>query len=292
MITLYSGSPGSGKSLHLAREVRDELIIRKKTVIANFPINMEYITRMGKRKSGDFYYLPNDQLTVDYLVSHAKQYHKAGKEGQTLVVIDEAGVMFNSRDYGCFDRKSWVNFFMTHRHYGFNVILVSQVDRLIDRQIRAFIEYDIIHRKANNFKLIGLLLTMFRIPLFVAVTTWYGIREKCGSELFRFRKSDAKLYDTMMLFGSGQHGESVGSEAVKNEKKRKKPPRDTDGAGGTGGPAPAGTGAGLIPLTPPQKSYTPSDGEVIEMLASFINGGTPAKETPQVLTGREWLYID
>jgi hypothetical protein len=259
MITLYSGSPGSGKSLHLAREVRDELVIRKKTVIANFPINMDYITRKGKRKSGEFFYLPNDQLTVDYLKNHAKQNHKAGKEGQTLVVIDEAGVMFNSRDYGCFDRKAWINFFMTHRHYGYNVILVSQVDRLIDRQIRAFIEYDIIHRKANNFRFIGLLLTMFRIPLFIAVTTWYGIREKCGAEFFRFRKNDAKLYDTMMLFGGDQHGDSVGAENVetgKKEKKRKKPARDTDGVGGPGGPAPAGAGVGSVPM----------------------------------LTGREWLY--
>jgi hypothetical protein len=250
MISLYSGTPGSGKSLHLAREVRDELIIRKKSVIANFPINMDYITRKGKRKSGAFVYLPNDQLTVDYLVEHARQHHKQGKEGQSLLVIDEAGVMFNSRDYGCFDRKAWINFFMTHRHYGYNVILVSQIDRLIDRQIRAFIEYDIVHRKANNFRFIGLLLTMFRIPLFIAVTMWYGLREKCGAEFFRYRKKDSKLYDTMMLFGGDRHGESIGAASGKKDKKSKKPARDTDGVGGRGGPAPAGAGVGAVSVSP------------------------------------------
>jgi zona occludens toxin (predicted ATPase) len=208
-IDLYSGTPGSGKSLHLARKVSDELALRKKNVIANFPINMDLVTKKGRRKTGEFIYLTNDQLTVDYLREYARQNHKVGKEGQTLVVIDEAGIMFNSRDYGAFDRKSWINFFMTHRHFGYNIILVSQIDRLIDRQIRGFIEYEVKHRKANNFRFIGLLLTIFRIPLFVAVTYWYGMRERCSAEFFRYRKKDSKLYDTMMLFGGDQHGMTI-----------------------------------------------------------------------------------
>jgi len=211
MITLFSGTPGSGKSLHLARFVRDELAVRKNTVIANFPINMEQVSKNGKKRTGKFIYLENDKLTVPYLKQHAQENHKVGKEGQTLLVIDEAGVMFNARDYGSFDRMPWINFLMTHRHYGFNVILVSQVDRLIDRQIRAFIEYDVKHRKANNYKFIGLMLTLLHIPVFVAITYWYGIRERCSAEFFRYRRKDSRLYDTYMLFGGDQHGTRTGT---------------------------------------------------------------------------------
>lgn len=223
MINLYSGTPGSGKSLHLARVVSDALRIHKDTVIANFPINLDVVSKKGKKKIGKFIYLPNDKLTVPYLIEHAQKHHKVGKEGQTLLVIDEAGIMFNSRDYGSFDRKAWINFFMTHRHYGYNVILVSQFDRMIDRQIRAFIEYEVKHRKANNFGWIGFILTLLHIPFFVAVTTWYGLREKTGTDFFRYRKRDSKLYDTMMLFGGDQHGKKIG----------KAPAPDTDGGGDT-----------------------------------------------------------
>ena len=217
MITLYSGTPGSGKSLHLAREVSKHLKVYKRAVIANFPINMELVAKDGKRKVGDFIYLPNHEITVDYLRKYAKEHHRIGREGQTLIVIDEAGIMFNTRDYGNFDRKGWIQFFMTHRHYGFNVILVAQNDRLIDRQIRAFIEFDVKHRKANNYKTIGLILSLLRIPVFVAITYWYGMRERCYSEFFRYRKRDSRLYDTMMLFSDDDFGNSIGMVANEEE---------------------------------------------------------------------------
>jgi zona occludens toxin (predicted ATPase) len=211
MIYNYTGTPGSGKSLHVAREMEMYLRRKKRTVIANFPINMEIISKKGKHETGEFIYRKNDELTVAFLIDYAKSNHKAGKESQSLIVIDEAGIMFNSRDYGSFDRKSWINFFMTHRHYGYDVILISQVDRLIDRQIRAFIEYEVRHRKANNFKTLGLILTLLRISTFVAITYLYHQRgEKCSAEFFRYRKKDGKLYDTMMLFEGDAHGESIG----------------------------------------------------------------------------------
>jgi hypothetical protein len=210
MISLYSGTPGSGKSLHLARRVRDMLAIRKRAVIANFPVNMQLVTKKGKRKTGEFVYLKNSEITVQYLIDYANAHHRVGKEGQTLLVIDEAGIMFNARGFQAWDRMAWIEFFMTHRHFGYDVILVSQIDRMIDRQIRGFIEYEIKHRKANNFKFIGLLLTIFHIPLFVAITYWYGMRERIGSEFFRYRRMDSKLYDTMMLFGGDQHGTRIG----------------------------------------------------------------------------------
>ena len=41
MTELYSGTPGSGKSLHSAYRLIEQ-IEKGKTVIANFPINMNY----------------------------------------------------------------------------------------------------------------------------------------------------------------------------------------------------------------------------------------------------------
>ena len=53
MIYLYSGTPGSGKSLHMARDIMFKLR-RGQNVIANFPINMELVKKglFKKLKTG------------------------------------------------------------------------------------------------------------------------------------------------------------------------------------------------------------------------------------------------
>lgn len=57
MIYLYSGTPGSGKSMHAARLVLDYLG-RRRPVIANFDINPA-----TRRKDELFTYKPNGHLT-------------------------------------------------------------------------------------------------------------------------------------------------------------------------------------------------------------------------------------
>ena len=211
MIYLYSGTPGSGKSLHVAHDIVSKLS-RGQRVIANFPINEKLISRNflgnllkkdGKyfnKKIGDFVYKDNSDLTVDFLVRYAQTHHRKGKEGQTLLVIDECSVLFNPREYMKSDRLKWIKFFQMHRHLGYNVILISQTDRLIDRQIRTFIEYDVKHRKANNYGSIGFIFTVLRLPLFIAVTYWYGVREKCGVDFFTYRKKYSRIYDSFVAF--------------------------------------------------------------------------------------------
>lgn len=221
MIYLYSGTPGSGKSLHTAKDIISKLK-RKHRVIANFPVDLDYIRSTSvkrvldkvislfklkidlkgnfERNIGQFVYRDNSEMTVNFLVEYAKKNHAYGKEGQTLLIIDECSILFNPRDFLRKDRDTWIKFFQHHRKLGYNVILIAQNDRLIDRQIRAFIEYDIKHRKANNFGSIGVLFTLVGIKLFVAVTYWYGVREKCGAEFFTFNKGLSKIYDSYAMF--------------------------------------------------------------------------------------------
>jgi zona occludens toxin (predicted ATPase) len=94
----------------------------------------------------------------------------------------------------------WIKFFQHHRKLGYNVILISQNDKLIDKQMRSFIEYDVKHRKANNYGAIGMIFTILQLKLFVAVEYWYGVREKCGVSFFTYRKIYSKLYDSYKMF--------------------------------------------------------------------------------------------
>jgi len=200
MIYLYSGTPGSGKSLHVAHDIFTKLRLKKQSVIANFDINLDVVSSKlfskKKKKIGDFVYKDNYELTVKFLVDYAYKNHKIGKEGQTLICIDECQIIFNPREFQRKDRLEWIEFFTQHRKLGYNIILTTQNDRLIDRQIRGLIEYNVIHRKVNNFK-IG---QLFPVKTFVAVNYWYGVKEKLGVEFFVYRKKLGNLYNSYKMF--------------------------------------------------------------------------------------------
>lgn len=195
MIYFYSGTPGSGKSLHAVRDIYFRLNRNKKypNVIANFMIN----ERMVKNKKAKFIYKDNSELTVEFLLNYAMENHKIGVENQTLVVVDECSVIWNAREWmKDNDRMEWLKFFVQHRKLGYNFILIAQNDRQIDRQIRSLFEYEIKHRRVNNFK-IGKIIP---VPCFAAITYWYGVNERLGVEFFTYRKKWGKFYDSYGTF--------------------------------------------------------------------------------------------
>lgn len=200
MISFYSGTPGSGKSLHVAQRLYWR-IRGGRACICNFNIALDKIK--GGNKS-DFLYIDNAKLTPKFLIEYAEKYiseHGGVKEGSLLLVIDECQLLFNSRDWGKSDRAEWLSFFSLHRHLGYDVILVAQFDRMIDRQIRSLIEYEYIHRKVSNFGIRGKIISILGGGnLFVSVKIWYPLKEKVSSEFFRAKKLYYGLYDTYVMF--------------------------------------------------------------------------------------------
>lgn len=108
MIYLYSGTPGSGKSLHTASVIYHTLK-RGLPVIANFPINLERI----KGRKGEFVEKDNSSLNPQFLIDYTKEFFKGKpiKEGKLLLIIDECQLMFNARDYDLLSDKvsKWLN---------------------------------------------------------------------------------------------------------------------------------------------------------------------------------------
>lgn len=195
-IWLYTGTPGSGKSYHAARDIVQRLK-RGGGLIANFPINEDYV----KKKKTHVEYWDNSDLTAEKLVAYALEHHEIGKEGQCLVVIDECQVIFNCRDFGRKDRNAWVQFFAQHRHLGFNVILITQNDRMLDKQIRALVEEEVKHRKLNNYGFGGMLISLSMRSWFIAISYWYGGNKlETGRSIFVYNKRYAKIYDSYRLF--------------------------------------------------------------------------------------------
>lgn len=240
MVYFYTGTPGSGKSLHMASEIYDA-IWAGKNVIANFEVNESYFA--GARhpeRLGSFVYVnnrdwlnnaytsrpsidpvsgkrikgavPDGRYTyLDGLYSFARQFHRRDRRGniiehQTLLVLDECQELFNNRTWAKKDRLDWVSFFREHRKYGFDIYLISQDDKVIDKQVRAILQFRVEHRSVKNFKAAGKLLAFLRGgELFVWIMSNYQIKGKDGrlcSEFYTGKKFYG-FYDSYQTFHTG-----------------------------------------------------------------------------------------
>lgn len=204
MIHLYSGTPGSGKSVHLARDIYDWVKYHNGVVIGNFEIDT---TKIKGRKRGMYLYCDNSRLTPERIFNFCLKYNKkyySGKkrvEGRYILIIDEAQLLFNAREWQETSRKRWLSFFTQHRKVLLDIYLVAQMDRMLDRNIRGVVEYETVHRKVSNYGLFGAFLGLFcGGNLFCCVKRWYPLKLKVGQDFFIGRKKFFSLYDTDNLF--------------------------------------------------------------------------------------------
>lgn len=203
MIYFYSGTPGSGKSLHTAERIYNYIHYRKSPVIGNFAFN----SRLARpRGYGSYYEVTNLTLTPDFLRDFSEQYRIERKwrrvpEETILLVIDEASLLFNSREWSKKNRSGWLSFFSQHRKLGYCIILIAQNDRQIDRQIRSLFEYEYIHRKVGNIGKFGKVFSIVSGgQLYVAVKIYYPLRERIGSEWFKAKRFYYRMYDSYTQF--------------------------------------------------------------------------------------------
>ena len=202
MIDLYTGTPGSGKSLHIMKEIR-KWIKADKPVIGNFAIKASSIKT---KKWGGYLEISPDQVKPESLEKFSDFYRDKRKwerigEEQILLVIDECQLYFNSREWQKPDRRGWISFFTQHRKLGYRVILCCQYNQMIDKQVRSIIEYEYIHRKVKNIGMGGRLLNGVALGgLHVCVKVYVPLNEKVGSEFFKADPALYHLYDTYQRY--------------------------------------------------------------------------------------------
>lgn len=231
MISLYTGTPGSGKSYHAAIDIYNWLRSGK-NVISSININTSIIPpRSAHRPLGEFIYVhksyfmknsiylktslggkvaaDNVYSYVYGLLNYALQFHKRNYRGQiienqTLLVIDEVNEIFNPRSWNKKDRQAWINFFTEHRKYGFKIILIVQADIMIDKQIRSVLQEQVLHRNVSRFKKLGKIIAFpFGGNLFVAIRSTYETKNKkdarLGASLIFGSDYYVQLYDSYAL---------------------------------------------------------------------------------------------
>lgn len=202
MISLYTGTPGSGKSMHVAQVISDIIRYQDRYVVTNIPINLDLFK---EKKRSKYFYLSNSELSPQKLKDISKLYfdkHNGKiKESKIVVIIDEAQLLFNARTWNAAGRSDWNEFFTLHRHLGIDIILVCQFDSMLDKQIRYLIEYQYVHRKLSNFGIRGWVLILLSFGRrFACVKNWYPMKEHISTSLLYCKRHIFKLYDTYMLF--------------------------------------------------------------------------------------------
>lgn len=201
MLSLFTGTPGSGKSYHATERI-DRCLKQGINVICTYPIKTNYKHR------GLFVYVPYYELTPEFLINFCMEHHdlKCNPEKcQTFIVIDEAHLLFNTRGFDMKERQKWCEFLALHRHYWYDIMLLTQNDRAIDRQVRGLVEFNYKHRKLTSYGLKGFLLVAVLHKKYVAVRYWNVLNEKCDAYFFNTKKKIFKLYDTMAIISPQKH---------------------------------------------------------------------------------------
>lgn len=203
MIELYTGTPGSGKSLHASETIVKWINIYKSPVITNFTFEYQ---RLKMKGFSAYVKIDNSIINPDQLIRFSELYRQKRKwdrvpEEHILLILDECQLLFNCRNWNAKDRNTWISFFTQHRKLGYKIILICQFAEMIDKQIRSLVEYEYIHRKVANIGIYGKIINTLALGrLHVAVKVYSPLKEKVGSNFFKGNKKYYELYDSYNRF--------------------------------------------------------------------------------------------
>jgi hypothetical protein len=233
MIEIQQGTPGSGKSaVAVARAITH---LRKGGVVAaNFSLVDGWASQVVKRSV--LSHLPFG-WGEEYAFNKASDLHKrffrvdsldairsinprelatglykddgTYSEGNGLLILDEAQLIFNSRKWE--KNLPWIEFFTQHRKLGWNIVLIAHHQDMIDSQIRPLCEYESRFRNLQkvHWPVIGAPLVPF--PLFIVIKRYSGLgagaSAVAGRDLFPLPLWAARLYDSLEVFAFRQDNE-------------------------------------------------------------------------------------
>lgn len=205
-VTAYLGVPGSGKSLHVMEDIYWYSRRRDALIMCNFDV------AFPRGAKASFVRLPDGDVEVSDVLAGFRDWLDAGhvvkREGQVLVVIDEAQITFNNREWNRQGRDAWIRLFIQHRKLGMRFVLVVQDLGMIDKQIRAVVETCGHHMRVNSYGWVGRLLSVLLLghPLSMCVyrLPFYGSSKAgvIGRDAILGRRRLYRMYDTHAMFSA------------------------------------------------------------------------------------------
>ncbi len=167
MIVFFVGTPGSGKTYEAVKKIIDNLRIGR-VVCTNIdgmdePKQQEYMKNLLGMDDFTFHqnfrFLSKEQ-TVKFWKTEKKEkiLPLSGEIVQedelicpkgSLIVIDEVHKHFNSRDWQNKENREMADWASTHRHEGYDLVLITQDIEKVEKQVRSLTEWSYFFRKVN-----------------------------------------------------------------------------------------------------------------------------------------------
>ncbi len=229
MIEVMQGALGSGKSaVCTARAIAH--LQEGGVVAANFALTDGFADVIAKRnplcrwkddlryeKSSSIYNRFYHVQSLDAVkqidpralaVGKRKSTPDSYSEGHGLLILDECHMIFNSRKWE--KNMDWIQFFAMSRKLGWDVILVAHTIEMIDSQIRPLCEYESRFRNLRKIKIPFTPFPLSPYPVFLVVQRYAGLGAGAsvisGRGLYPLPLWAARLYDSLLVFDSGQWG--------------------------------------------------------------------------------------
>lgn len=145
MIRYVTGTLGAGKTFHSVRLLMDHLAAGG-TVVTNVECVFGRIQNVIARRSR--VWIERDQLRVfdpELTPNWETEIPWGEKEGMVLVVLDEAHLFYNARDWSATAsaHKRLLSFLSQSRKAGVDVLWISQDGGNVDKQFRTLAEWEL-----------------------------------------------------------------------------------------------------------------------------------------------------
>lgn len=147
MIICFEGLPGAGKTYEAVQKIIDNL--RKgRVVYTNIdgmekPEHQEILKQLTDLNDYGF------EKHFKFLTAEQMPEFWNHVEPGCLVVLDELQKVFSSREWQTAKNNQFHFWASTHRHQGFDVVIITQDITRIDSAIRSLVEWTYVFRKVN-----------------------------------------------------------------------------------------------------------------------------------------------
>ncbi len=221
MIELIQGTPGSGKSAVALATGLDHLMSGG-VLATNFNLVEDWAWKLaGVNIWAKIGFKSRKKLAASYesrcwkigkpstVFELSKIYPeylsnswKRKREGKALLILDEAQLYFNSRNWS--KNFEWIEFFTQHRKLGWDVLLVAHYKEMIDKQILPLIEVESRFRNLKKIRLPFLPIPLSPFNLFLIIKYYSGYGPGVGMvhsrQIQPLYKTFANLYDSFEVF--------------------------------------------------------------------------------------------
>lgn len=151
-IFFFTGTPGSGKTYEAVEKILNNLRLGK-CVYTNIDgmddphcqETLKVLAGLDDLQFGhQFHHLGNNREVIENFWEHCP-------ERNSLIVLDEVQKFFNNRDWQMPKNRLFGDWASTHRHNGYDLVIITQNAERIDAAVRSLTEWNYCFRKINFF---------------------------------------------------------------------------------------------------------------------------------------------